>query len=117
MAGRRYWLPRCGAMTRQGMPCKRKPILNPDGSIRNGRCLNHGGASTGPRKHHDKCTAGRVALYARRRELGLPCIVRKPKAAPTASGSGSALPPETAEARRKRIVADLKVRFPDRDWS
>ena len=35
-------LPICGARTRSGALCKHK------GSIRNGRCKRHGGASTGP---------------------------------------------------------------------
>jgi hypothetical protein len=34
--------PRCGAMTRKGMPCK-APVMA------NGRCRMHGGKSTGPR--------------------------------------------------------------------
>lgn len=34
--------PICGAKTRQGRPCKGKPMPN-------GRCRMHGGASTGPR--------------------------------------------------------------------
>ena len=34
---------RCGAKTRQGLPCKRPA------NKRNGRCQLHGGASTGPR--------------------------------------------------------------------
>jgi len=35
-------LPACGAKTRSGALCKHK------GSLRNGRCKRHGGASTGP---------------------------------------------------------------------
>ncbi|MCZ6895520.1 MAG: HGGxSTG domain-containing protein [Gammaproteobacteria bacterium] len=38
---RRSKLP-CGAKTRAGPPCKRM-------ALRNGRCRNHGGLSTGPR--------------------------------------------------------------------
>ncbi len=38
----RCFLSRCGAKTRKGTPCKRR-------SLPNGRCLNHGGLSTGPR--------------------------------------------------------------------
>ena len=34
---------RCGAKTRQGLPCKRPA------NKRNGRCRLHGGASSGPR--------------------------------------------------------------------
>jgi hypothetical protein len=49
MAGRGYWLPRCGALTRRGTYCLMKPVLNPDGSIRNGRCKFHAGCSTGPK--------------------------------------------------------------------
>jgi hypothetical protein len=33
----------CGARTRDGAPCQRKALWA------NGRCLNHGGPSTGPR--------------------------------------------------------------------
>lgn len=33
----------CGARTRAGTPCRKAPMAN-------GRCLNHGGASTGPPK-------------------------------------------------------------------
>ncbi len=39
---RRFARSRCGAKTRRGTPCKRK-------ALRNGRCPNHGGLSTGPR--------------------------------------------------------------------
>ena len=50
MAARRNWLPRCGAFARStGLPCRRKPVMTEDGRVRNGRCLNHGGHSTGPR--------------------------------------------------------------------
>ena len=34
--------PRCGARTRTGSPCKRT-------GLRNGRCPNHGGLSSGPK--------------------------------------------------------------------
>ncbi len=39
---RRFAATRCGAKTRRRTPCKRK-------ALRNGRCPNHGGMSTGPR--------------------------------------------------------------------
>jgi hypothetical protein len=42
--------PRCGARTRAGSPCKRL-------ALRNGRCRNHGGLSTGP-----KTEAGRSRI-------------------------------------------------------
>jgi len=50
-------LPACGAKTRSGALCKHK------GSIRNGRCKRHGGASTGPTnqtfgKNHHRYTHG-----------------------------------------------------------
>lgn len=47
----------CGARTRRGMACIRKPLAN-------GRCPNHGGLSTGP-----KSEAGRqrIAEAQRRR--------------------------------------------------
>lgn len=41
---------RCGARTRAGHPCQAK-------AMQNGRCRNHGGASTGP-----LTTEGRAAI-------------------------------------------------------
>ncbi len=38
----RFAATRCGAKTRRGTSCQRK-------ALRNGRCRNHGGMSTGPR--------------------------------------------------------------------
>ncbi len=38
----RFAATRCGARTRRGTSCRRK-------ALRNGRCRNHGGMSTGPR--------------------------------------------------------------------
>jgi len=44
MAGKATkWEKRCGARTRQGRPCLRRPVKG------NRRCPNHGGLSTGPR--------------------------------------------------------------------
>ena len=44
MAGRASkWDKRCGAKTRQGRPCLRRPVKAKQ------RCPNHGGLSTGPR--------------------------------------------------------------------
>lgn len=42
---------RCGAKTRKGTPCERKPVPGRE------RCLNHGGCSTGP-----KTQAGRQRI-------------------------------------------------------
>ena len=41
---------RCGAKTRAGRPCRRK-------GLKNGRCANHGGCSTGPRTREGKARA------------------------------------------------------------
>ncbi|BCO11330.1 hypothetical protein GEOBRER4_n1642 [Citrifermentans bremense] len=41
----------CGAMTRQGMPCRNTRIY------KNGRCKNHGGLSTGPKTAGGKLRA------------------------------------------------------------
>jgi hypothetical protein len=116
MAGRRYWLPKSVAMTRLGRPCRARPVLNPDRSIRNGRCRNHAGCSTDPKtaEGHARCLAGRLALYERRRAAGLPAIQRKPKNAQAAILEAVRLPPETPEAERARIVEDLRKRYPDR---
>jgi hypothetical protein len=55
MAGRRRDRRECGAKTRRGTPCQRK-------ALRNGRCPNHGGLSTGP-----KTVKGRVRIAGRQR--------------------------------------------------
>ena len=39
--------PSCSARTRAGHPCKRK-------ALKNGRCPNHGGLSTGPKTNAGK---------------------------------------------------------------
>jgi hypothetical protein len=41
-------IPRCGAKTRQGIPCKAAAMWSPR-SQRHTRCKNHGGMSTGPK--------------------------------------------------------------------
>jgi hypothetical protein len=48
---------RCRAKTRRGTVCIRRPI-------RNGRCANHGGMSTGPKTAEGKA---RIALAQHRR--------------------------------------------------
>jgi len=47
--------PRCGARTRKGTPCQRQ-------ALKNGRCPNHGGLSTGP-----KSSDGRARIAAAQR--------------------------------------------------
>jgi len=119
MARWQNWLPRCGAFARStGLPCRRKPVLTPDGRIRNGRCVNHGGTSSGPKTKagHDRCTAGRIAYYEARRAAGLSPLPRKAKAAPTGIYERPGLPPETPEAKRERILQDLRRRFPERGF-
>lgn len=54
LAGKPYTPPvviLCGARTRTGAPCKRKPIPGKK------RCRNHGGLSTGPRTVEGKAKA------------------------------------------------------------
>jgi hypothetical protein len=87
MVGRRWWIARCGAVTRKGRPCLALPVLNEDGRPRNGRCKQHAGHSTGPRTIEGtaRCTAGRIRLYNERRAAGLPCIIRTKKNAPRAT--------------------------------
>ena len=118
MVGRKNWLPRCGAYARStGLPCRRKPVLLPDGRIRNGRCINHGGASSGPKSRagHDRCTAGRIAYYQRRREAGLPILPRQPKPEPQ-SVKMAPWRQETEAERKARIIRELNERWPDQDW-
>ncbi len=40
----------CGARTRKGTPCRRRPLSN-------GRCKLHGGLSTGPRTRRGRARA------------------------------------------------------------
>lgn len=48
MNTRNKMLKPCGAKTRQGTPCKNTRLY------KNGRCMNHGGLSTGPRTEEGK---------------------------------------------------------------
>jgi len=54
--------PRCGARTRRGTSCARQ-------ALRNGRCPNHGGLSTGPRTPEGRAriSAAMRERHARRR--------------------------------------------------
>jgi len=58
MAGQSKTVPRCGARTRKGTPCKCKALPN-------GRCKHHGGLSTGPRTVAGKEAAKRNLIAAR----------------------------------------------------
>jgi hypothetical protein len=111
----RYWQEACGAHARStGQPCRRRPVLLPNGQVKNGRCPNHGGHSTGPRTRSgkDRCTEGRLKLYAARRAAGLPVLPRKPKVEPVASPEPRRWNwTETPEAKRERILQDLRNRM------
>jgi hypothetical protein len=52
----------CGAKTRKGTPCQRKLLL------KGGKCLNHGGMSTGPKTPEGKARALLNLLLARTRK-------------------------------------------------
>jgi hypothetical protein len=61
--------PLCGARTRNGAPCRRRPVWNDFENLpRNGRCVNHGGLSTGPRVAHHRSRDFLVAVEGYRRE-------------------------------------------------
>jgi hypothetical protein len=56
-------LPRCGARTRAGPPCKAPPWRARGAFLpRNGRCRMHGGLSTGPRSPEGKARCRAAAL-------------------------------------------------------
>lgn len=56
-------LPRCGARTRAGHPCRAPGYRRPaDSAPRNGRCRMHGGLSTGPRTAEGKTRCRAAAL-------------------------------------------------------
>ena len=55
--------PRCGAMTRAGNQCRRKPVPGKR------RCPNHGGLSTGPKTAEGQLRA--LAALQRGREARL----------------------------------------------
>jgi hypothetical protein len=54
--------PRCGARTRRGAACIRQ-------ALKNGRCPNHGGLSTGPRtpEGRQRCSEAALRMWAKRR--------------------------------------------------
>ena len=73
---------------------------------------NHGGASTGPKTKagHDRCTAGRVALYNARKAAGFPAIQRRPKPKPAPSPAAPKWQ-ETKEQREERVREILAKRY------
>lgn len=55
MATPKEMRPRCGARTRQGLPCQAPAVWDTQWDMpRNGRCRMHGGLSTGPRTAEGK---------------------------------------------------------------
>jgi len=87
--------PPCGARTRSGGTCKRRPVLGPDGLPRNGRCPNHGGLSTGPKSGP---RARRPGGAAERRELE-----RLPAAAIVARLQAGAVAPELVDLAARLV--------------
>ena len=71
MAGhRKAWETACGAKTRKGTACQRRPVPGKR------RCPNHGGLSTGPKTFHGKERAINAMrggwLRWRQRQAGTP---------------------------------------------
>jgi hypothetical protein len=120
MAGRRYWLARCNAYCRStGQGCRRKVAVDPATGQPRPRCVMHGG-------HHlsgKQTPEGRQRIAASMRRYWMRVtageVIRPAtkKREPAATAEAIRLPPETAEVRRRRIIEDLKVRYPGRDWS
>jgi hypothetical protein len=68
----KHELPECGAKTRSGRPCRMKAAWDEHRiTFKNGRCLVHGGASSGPRTEAGRlrCSAAAKAMWARRRKV------------------------------------------------
>jgi hypothetical protein len=112
------------------LPCRRKCAVGKDGRPLK-RCYGHGSApgsgqqtESGRRSIGESTRRRMKAFWSEWKAKGKPPIVRgcirvgQAKRAPV---SKSSLPRaffrETPEQRRARILADLKRRFPDRDWS
>ena len=118
MSGHRWTRPRCGARNRSNrLPCQAAGI-GPSF-----RCRWHGGMSCRPAR--PKSPAGLVAIsaaakltwerYRARKALGLLVSqVGRPKRPQPTPRALRAKP--TATERRQRVIADLKIRYPDRSW-
>jgi hypothetical protein len=124
-----YWWPKCGAFARStGLPCRRKVERGEDGRPKT-RCWNHGGApGSGKQTEQGRRNIGEasrqrmIAFWRDWKAKGSPPIVRghtvgQPKRAQAAVSERPGLSPESDEQRRARVIADLKRRYPDRDWS
>jgi hypothetical protein len=79
--------PRCGALCRNGWPCKAKAVWDEDHDRPvNGRCKNHGGMSTGPRTHAGRqriAASNRTRAQARRlaqAQAAAPAQIQEPMA-------------------------------------
>jgi hypothetical protein len=127
--------PRCGAFARStGQPCRRKVAVGEDGRPRP-RCLGHGAHVLSGKQTPEG--RQRIANATRRRMLSFWEAWRKAGKPPLPwrdslrTAHAKPKPPtlaewraekqrkwdEDAEQRRERIVADLKRRYPHRDWS
>lgn len=65
----------CGAMCRNGLPCKAKAVVNENKFPINGRCRMHGGVSSGPKtqegrlKSREAARAGMIEYWEKRKAL------------------------------------------------
>ena len=118
MAGKQWSALRCGARRSNGLICRGR-------ALENGRCKWHGGKST---PYHTRpippASIERIRLASRARLLARwqawrdgGCIPQdRPNKRRTAISRATWMWTETDEQRRARIIADLQVRFPDRNW-
>ena len=120
MVGHARYRRKCLARTksRDGAPCQMQSHYQ-DGRA-GGRCRLHGGCSTGAKSVAGKAKslaalkAGNAAYWARVKSGAVKRLPR-PKPAPVRPARPPWPEPTPAE-RRQRVIADLKVRFPDRNW-
>jgi hypothetical protein len=123
MTGHQWTRPVCSAVTRSGRPCRRRVVMRPDGRPHT-VCANHGGLSLSPaaplsergKQIISASTKRTWERYRARKVAGLAVwpVGRKKRQVPSPRAKWEWK--ETPEASRKRIVDDLRKRFPTRDW-
>ena len=123
MVGKNAWAPPCGARTRAGGSCLARVVVGPQGP--RSRCRMHGGhlqsgkqTPEGRKSISDAMQKRMRAFWSAWREAGKPPLpwreslrTAKPRAQPTIPSAPA------ADERRARVIAELKRRWPDRDWS
>jgi hypothetical protein len=123
MVGKNAWAPPCGARTRAGGSCLARVVIGPEGP--RSRCRMHGGhllsgkqTPAGRKRISDAVRKRMLAFWDAWREQGKPTLPWADRLRTAKPMRPATSPPalSTDEQRKARVKAELKRRWPDRNW-